>query len=97
MGIVIDKKINGTDETVVLNKYGKPQRESIIKLAKGVKLHEYQSSLYSLYPMTEIDTIELKEFFWELKGDEKMVIWLHKKDSVWIAVDNLRWSKDIKF
>lgn len=97
-GITIDKKINGATEDVVLGQYGNPQRESTIKLTKGVKLHEYQSNLYSLYPnLTLLDTVELRELFWNLKNGEKMAIWFDKKNGVWVTVDNLKWSKDIKF
>jgi len=96
--ITIDKKINGATEDVVLGKYGNPQRESTIKLTKGVKLHEYQSNLYSLYPnLTLLDTVELRELFWNLQNGEKMAIWFDKKNGVWVTVDNLKWSKDIKF
>ncbi len=97
-GIVVDKKINGATEDVVLSKYGNSKRESTIKLTKGVKLHEYQSNLYSLYPnLTQLDTVELRELFWDLKNGEKMAIWFDKKNGVWVTVDNLKWSKDIKF
>ncbi len=97
-GSSIDKEINEAKEDVVLSKYGNPKKENTIKLTKGVKLHEYQSNLYSLYPnLTQLDTIELRELFWDLKNGEKMAIWFDKKNGVWVAVDNLKWSQDIKF
>ncbi len=97
-GDIMDKEINGAKEEEVLSKYGNPKRESTIKLTKGVKLHEYQSSLYSLYPdLTPLDTIELRELFWDLKKGEKMAIWFDKKNGVWVTIDNLKWSKGIKF
>jgi len=32
-----------------------------------------------------------------LKNGEKLAIWFDKKNGVWVIVDNLKWSKDIKF
>lgn len=96
--IVVNKKINGISEKEVLIKYGNPQRESFVKLSKGTKLYEYQSSLYTLYPyLMQTDTIEIKELFWQMKDNDKLVIWLVNKESGWIVIDNLKWSNDTKF
>ncbi len=95
---MVDKNINGLTEDVILGKYGNPQRESIIRLNKGVKLHEYQTNLYNLYPnLPQLDTVELRELFWDLSNGKKMVIWLDRKNNVWVTADNLIWSGDIKF
>lgn len=95
---MVNKKINGITEKEVLEKYGNPQKESIIKLSKGIKLHEYQSNLYSIYPnLIQTDTVEIKELFWQMKNGDKMAIWLENKERDWKVIDNLKWSKDIKF
>lgn len=97
--ITTDKRINNKSERIIIEEFGTPKAEQIMKLYIGVGLYEYQSNLLKLYPnLKENDTVLIKEMSWEMKNGGKMVIWFENEvDNSWKSVDNLKWSKKIKF
>lgn len=74
----------------VLKQKGKPSREQQINIYTGIRLYEYQNSLYKFIPSR--DTIVISESVWKC-DEEKLIIW-HIKDSI---VDFLHIDKSTKY
>jgi len=96
--VVVDKSINGISESQLISKFGIPKSQGFIHLTNRTELSEMQSNLSSIYKnLKEDDTVLIKQLYWEYPNGDKMAIWLEKKERDWKVIDNLKWSKDIKF
>ena len=87
-----------TDETLILNRYGSPKSQKYVKLYNGVRLYEYQNSLYNIFPRNvNLDTLVFKESIWVSENSDKIIFWFFRKDNSWFVVDSLKWDKYTKF
>lgn len=74
----------------VLRSKGKPSQEKQVNIYDGMRLYEYQNSLYKFIPNK--DTIIIDESVW-LCDESKLIIW-HIKDSI---VDFLHINESTKY
>jgi len=84
-----DKNLNNSTYEVVLERLGKPIRDTVFILTKN--LYEYQYSLLTYYPEPEGKHIFIREVIWKSKND-KTVVWFQKINEQWKSFDNLIWN-----
>ncbi|MCP1694016.1 hypothetical protein J2T26_003903 [Citrobacter farmeri] len=88
---------NGVQETVLLKKYSKPEREYIKPRYEFVG--EYYVGIESVYRSTnpEFRKVPIKEMFWHLKVDLNLTCWLHYKNGQWIVISYVFWPPGTLF
>ncbi len=92
-----DKDLIGLTQEKIIDNLGTPLRSTVLEIYKGSSFLEYQSDLYDLTSKLDIgDTLQIKEMYWKHKEFNR-VIWLKNDGSGWKSIDNLSWSKNIKF
>lgn len=89
--------INGSTEAAVIRIFGEPEYCDTFALGPQ-RLHVLRDGLRYLFPEECIaaDTIVIRELRWSTPWWD-YAVWLQQQDSVWVAVDDLFWSKAIRF
>jgi hypothetical protein len=86
----------GKSETMIVKELDAPEKREVVILAAGVRLHEYQSNLYALFPKLDNQKVEIREYQWR-EGKYSIVIWFAERGGQWVAIDTLCWSDRVKF
>jgi hypothetical protein len=86
----------GKNELAVISELGPPEKQQVIYSTENVRLHEYQSNLYKLFPNLRGEKIKIKEFQWRKNGDN-IVVWFVYRDEIGIVVDTLGWTEKVRF
>lgn len=73
---------------------GKPTKEFNFIFNKKDSLLEYQSNLYAV--LKNEDNVKLTEAWWE-SDNETLIIWFRTQKNGLIAIDSLRYGKNVSF
>ncbi len=92
-------KINGLHgKTIeqVTTELGNPNRRMLWTI--GQCCDEFRCELLNVYPpdFPGNSSVPIKELWWKYP-DYTLVVWFHRKNEDWIALDTCRWKKGVAF
>jgi len=90
----VREDLAGLSASEITNRLGSPAARSELELAPGMRLREYQGSLYAVAPTEGSVTVE--EITWKRDG-QTLKVWLWQRDGRWESFDSLAWSSDTRF
>jgi hypothetical protein len=95
-GVTKVSGLDGQSAERIAKLLGEPERKETFRL--GERPDEFHVMLQNHYPLTKTANamVEIQEWTWS-KGDCRLTLWLHKKGTDWVGLENVRYPADAEF
>ena len=95
-GITRVDGLDGQTDSQIAKLLGEPERKETFRLSD--RPDEFHITLQNHYPLSRAANrdVQMQEWTWT-KGQCRLTVWLHKKNAVWVGLENIRYSTDAEF